>query len=74
MKVFPHVEELYMTCNGLECFDPGAHGLNLTLLDLEANPINDFSNLHNLSVLPSLEMFTGCHRIVFLDGMVHIEE
>uniref|UniRef100_A0A915B2A7 Tubulin-specific chaperone E n=2 Tax=Parascaris univalens TaxID=6257 RepID=A0A915B2A7_PARUN len=54
MKVFPHVEELYMTCNGLECFDPGAHGLNLTLLDLEANPINDFSNLHNLSVLPRL--------------------
>uniref|UniRef100_A0A9J2PX84 Tubulin-specific chaperone E n=2 Tax=Ascaris TaxID=6251 RepID=A0A9J2PX84_ASCLU len=54
MKVFPHVEELYMARNGLECFDPGAHGSNLTLLDLEGNPVNDFSNLHNLSALPKL--------------------
>lgn len=57
MKVFPHVEELYMARNGLECFDPGAHGSNLTLLDLEGNPVNDFSNLHNLSALPKYASF-----------------
>ncbi|VDK49087.1 unnamed protein product [Anisakis simplex] len=55
MQIFPGLNELYMSNNGLERFDPAEHGSHLTVLDLEGNPIVDFSHLHNLSTLPRLK-------------------
>uniref|UniRef100_A0A183U0L6 Ubiquitin-like domain-containing protein n=1 Tax=Toxocara canis TaxID=6265 RepID=A0A183U0L6_TOXCA len=54
MQIFPRLAELYISRNGLKYFDPGDYGRNLTVLDLEGNPINDFTRLHNLASLPRL--------------------
>ncbi|VDN05813.1 unnamed protein product [Thelazia callipaeda] len=61
MYHFPYVRIIYLDHNNIQTFDPGEFGQNLESIDLEGNPINDFSNLQFLSTLPKLQSLNVAH-------------